>query len=102
MKILEKIANLKYGIQQYIGVILALGSSVIGLMIYAIIVGAIRDTQTVNSLPWNIANSGLALFSGVTTQFGTIGSVSGVLLLAAVVFGFGFGGYMLYQKATGK
>ena len=87
-----------HGVTQYIGIAIALGSSVVGLMLYAIIVQAVRNTQTAGTLAWNIANSGLALFTGVTSQFSTIGSLVGVLILAGVVFAAGFGGYQVYNK----
>ena len=90
------------GVLQYMEVAMALGFSVVGLMIYAIIVGAVRDTQTKGGLAYNIANSGLNLFSGITSQFSTIGTLTGVLILAGVVLGAGIGGYALYNKASGK
>ena len=90
------------GITQYIGIIMALGMSVIGLVVYALVIQAFRDSQAKSTLAYNIANSGLSLFSGVTGQFSTIGTIAGVLLLAAVVFAFGIGGYALYNKTHGQ
>ena len=90
--------NFKRGITQLVGIVVGLGASVIGIALYAIVVTAFRDTQTAESLAWTISNAGLALFSGVTSQFGTIGTISGVLMLAGVMALFGVGGYALYNK----
>lgn len=88
----------KNGIEQYIAVIVGIGLSTITLMITVIVISAMRDSQPANSMAYNVTNAGLTLFSGVTSQFGTIGTISGVLLLAAIVMGFGMGGYMLYRR----
>jgi len=94
--------NTKKGINAVIMVIATLGLATITIAIYAIIVQAFRNSQTTNSLAWNITNSGLGLFTGLTGQFSTIGQVSGVLVLFAVMALFGIGGYMAYQNMGGK
>jgi len=55
-----------------------------------------------HTLAYNISNSGLGLFTGLTGQFSTIGQVSGVLVLFAVMALFGIGGYMAFQGMNKK
>jgi len=88
----------KNGVIQYMGVVMGLATSVIGIAVVAIVLGAFGSTQTAGSLPYNITIAGLNLISGIVSQFQTIGTVTGVLLLAAVVAMFGFGGWYAYQK----
>lgn len=90
--------KLKKGLQQYLNIPLGLGIGTISMMIMVIVITAFRDSQTASTLAWNITNAALNLFSGVVSQFTTIGTIIGVLLLAAVVFAFGYGGYMVYNK----
>lgn len=93
--------NMKKGVNAIITVIATLGLATISIAVYAIVVSAFRDSQVAGSLPYNITNDGLNLFSGLTSQFSTIGTVSGVLLLVAVMALFGIGGYMAYQGMAG-
>jgi len=113
--------NAKKGINAVIMIIATLGLATITIAIYAIIVQAFRNSQggialcglnstgglanpayTHCGLAYNISNAGLGLFTGLTGQFSTIGQVSGVLVLFAVMALFGIGGYMAYQNMGGK
>ena len=106
--------NAKKGINAVIMVIATLGLATITIAIYAIIVQAFRNSQVTNTggcnatsvvkcgYAYNISNAGLGLFSGLTNQFSTIGQVSGVLVLFAVMALFGIGGYAAYQGMAGQ
>ena len=94
--------NHKKGVNAVIMTIVTLGIATITIAVYAIVIGAFRDTQTSGTLPYNVTNAGLTLFSGLTSQFSTIGNISGVLLLVAVMALFGVGAYMGYQQVSGS
>lgn len=64
---------------------LSLGLLVIMSSIVALIVGAVQDTQTVDSVEYNISNSGLGLFTNFSDQFGTIGIVAGAGLIIGLL-----------------
>ena len=80
------------GIDKWVAGFLSLG---IFTAIAAIVVGAVRDTQTTDSTAYNASNNALSAVSNVTTQFATAGTLVGlgILALAAIVivgyFGFG-------------
>ena len=80
------------GIDKWVAGFLSLG---IFASIAAIVVGAVRDTQTTDSVSYNASNNALSAVSNVTTQFATAGTLVGlgILALAAIVivgyFGFG-------------
>ena len=82
------------GVDKWVAGFLSLG---IFAAIAAIVVGAVRDTQTVDSGAYNASNNALTAVGNVTTQFGTAGTLVGlgILALAAIVivgyFGFGKG-----------
>jgi len=81
------------GIDKWVAGFLSLG---IFASIAAIVVGAVRDTQTTDSVSYNASNNALSAVSNVTTQFATAGTLVGlgILALAAIVIVgyFGFGG----------
>jgi len=94
----------------WIGVGMGLGVGVVMLAVIAIVNAAFQDTQvtgvagcnTTNTtgcgVAFNITGNGQTFLSNFTGQFGTIGTVAGVLLLFGLVIASGLGGYYLYNK----
>jgi hypothetical protein len=77
----------------------ALAISVVSFVVLAIMLGALRDSQTANSLPYNISQNGLTFLSNVTGQLGTAGTILGVSLLLVIIAGIGFAGYSVYKSS---
>jgi hypothetical protein len=69
------------------------GVSVIFLGVMAIVKQAFRDTQETTDVAYTILNDSLNLFSGLTGQFATVGTIAGTLFLLVVLALVGFWGY---------
>lgn len=69
------------------------GVSMIFLGVMAIVLTAFRDTQTSTDVAYVILNDSLNLFSGLTSQFSTVGTIAGTLFLLVVLALVGFWGY---------
>lgn len=65
--------------------------------IYVIVLAALKDTTT-DADALSVIGNTTTLFKNFTLQFGTIGTVAGVLLLVVLIALVGVGGYMLYQR----
>jgi len=53
----------------------------------AIVLGDFQNTQTANSIPFNITGDGLSGLSNMSAQFGTVGTVAIAAVLIALVVG---------------
>lgn len=80
------------------GIAMAVGGGVLGIAVLAIVLQAFRDSQTVNSSAYNITQGGLSFLTNATEQFGTAGTILGVMLIVAIVGIFGFLGYQQLGK----
>ncbi len=82
---------------------IGLAGAVIIFAVYSIVLAALKTSQNggnasiVNNATTIITNNQNFLVN-LTNQFGTIGTVGGVLLLLGLVLGTIGGGYMLYQN----
>lgn len=85
------------GVNQWIGVGMAVGVGVILLGVLAIVLSAFKDATT-DANATSVINSGLTFLENFSSQFGTIGTIAGVLLLFGLVVASGLGGYYLYQR----
>ena len=72
------------GVDKWVAGFLSLG---IFAAIAAIVIGAVRDTQTASSAAYNASNNALTAVGNLTTQFGTAGTLVGlgILALAAIM-----------------
>ena len=72
------------GVDKWVAGFLSLG---IFAAIAAIVIGAVRDTQTAQSAAYNASNNALTAVGNLTAQFGTAGTLVGlgILALAAIV-----------------
>jgi len=72
------------GVDKWVAGFLSLG---IFAAIAAIVIGAVRDTQTTSSAAYNASNNALTAVGNLTAQFGTAGTLVGlgILALAAIV-----------------
>ena len=77
----------------YINWFAVAGVAVIFLGVMAIVIQAFRDTQEETDTAYVILNDSLQLFSGLTGQFGTVGTIAGTLFLLVVLALVGFWGY---------
>lgn len=80
------------------GIALAVAGSVIAIAVTAIVLQAFRDSQTANTSAYNISNGGLTFLLNATNQFGTAGTILGVMLIVFIVGAFGFLGYQALSK----
>ena len=84
-------------VNSWIGIGMGLGVGVILLGVLAIVLAAFNDATTDGNATAIIGN-GQTFLNNFTTQFGTIGTVAGVLLLFGLVIASGLGGYYMYNK----
>lgn len=81
-------------------VLFIIGFFAVGFLgaVYVIILGALYGSTT-NGDAQTVINNTLDLFSNFTTQFGTIGTVGGVLILLVLLAAAGIGAYAVYQRS---
>lgn len=72
------------------------GVGVIGA-VFVIVLAALQGSTT-NADAITVINQTITLFTNFSAQFGTIGTVAGVLLLVVLIGAAGIGGYMVYNK----
>lgn len=84
-------------VNSWIGIGMGLGVGVILLGVLAIVLAAFSDATTDANATVIIGN-GQTFLSNFTGQFGTIGTVAGVLLLFGLVIASGLGGYYMYNR----
>jgi len=87
-------------INSWIGPAMGIGIGVILVGVLAIVLSAFKDATNDSTAQTTISN-GQTFLSNLTGQFGTIGTVAGVLILFGLVITSGLGGYYLYQRARG-
>lgn len=75
------------------GIALGIAAGVIGLGVMAIVLGAFSDSQPNGSDAQAIIDGGLTFLLNATAQFGTAGTILGVMLIVAIVAAFGFYAY---------
>lgn len=82
----------------WLNLVLGLGIGVVSIVVIAIMLGALQDSQTASSLPYNITGQGLTFLDNTSAQLGTAGTIVGVSLLLLIIGAIGFGGYAMYRK----
>ena len=80
--------------QQIFGGIFVVAGGVMVVAVIVIMLAAFQGTQTVDSLESNIIGRGLTFADNATNQFGTAGTILGVLFLLGVL---GLGGLGIVQ-----
>jgi uncharacterized membrane protein len=80
-------------------ILVVLGFFGVGLIgaIYVIVLAALGDSTT-NVEAEGVINNTIDLFTNFSSQFGTVGTVAGVLLLLVILAAAGIGGYMAWQR----
>lgn len=82
----------------WLTLVLGLGIGVVSIVVLAIMLGALKDSQTANSLPANITADGLSFVENTAQQLPTAGTILGVSLLLVIIAAIGFGGYSAYKR----
>jgi len=81
------------GLDKWVGGFIGLG---IFASVGAVVVAAVRDTQTSGTTAYNASDAALSGIGNLTTQFGSAGTIAGIaaiVLAAVLILGyFGFGG----------
>lgn len=67
------------------GIILTMGVTAVIGVVLAILINSLRTTQVENSSAWNVSNESLDFFNNLTSQFGLLGTVIGLVLVVSVV-----------------
>lgn len=84
----------------WLNLVLGLGIGVVSVVVVAIMLGALQESQTANSLPANITGQGLSFLDNVSKQLPTAGTIAGVALLLLIIGAIGFGAYYGYKKMS--
>ncbi len=99
-----KLMKNKKGQAMNVGTVAAIGiglaTAAIVFAVYSIVLAAF-NSSTSDANATAIITNGQNFMVNLTTQFGTIGTVGGVLLLLGLVLGTIGGGYMMYQRYRG-
>lgn len=84
------------GLLGWIGLFLAI--TIFG-GVSAVVAGAVRDTQAVNSYAYNASNNGLVAIVNFTAQLGSAGTIAGLaVLVAAAVMILGYFGWRQFGQ----
>lgn len=84
----------------WLNLVLGLGIGVVSVVVVAIMLGALQDSQVAGSLPANITGQGLSFLDNVSKQLPTAGTIAGVALLLLIIGAIGFGAYYGYKKMS--
>lgn len=79
----------KKGMAGFSGFAVELGILVITVAIIGVVVVSVRDTQTQNSIGWNISNNGASGVTQLSTFFVVIGIVGAAVVVLSLLRGFG-------------
>lgn len=82
----------------WVNVLLGFGIGIISVAILAIVISALKGTQTVGTVSYSILNNTETFMLNSTNQLGTSGTVLGIMALVVIV---GIFGFMGYQKIGG-
>lgn len=80
-------------LDNYINIFVGAGLSLLFLTVIVIVISAFQDTQANTSAAYGVLNNTLGMFTNLTAQFTTIGTVGGVLALLVILSLVGVWGY---------
>lgn len=69
------------------------GIALISVAILAVVISALKGTQTAGTVAYNVLNNTETFMLNATGQLGTAGTVLGIMALVVIVGVFGFLGY---------
>jgi len=73
---------------------IVMGVLIIVVAVMALVVSNVRDTQTANSLGYNVAQNGLTGFNNISGQFGLLGTI----VIFSVVIGLVIAGFVVFAR----
>lgn len=82
----------------WVSVASGFGVALISLAIIAVVISALKGTQTVGTVAYTILNNSETFLLNATGQLGTAGTVLGIMALVVIVAYFGFMGYQKYKN----
>lgn len=80
------------------GVATGFAIALVSLAIIAVVISALKGTQTAGTVAYNVLNNTETFMLNATSQLGTAGTVLGIMALVAIVAVFGFLGYQKYKE----
>ncbi len=78
---------------RYLTMFATAGIALVLLGTVVMVLEAFKDASTSGSIAEKVINQSLQLFTGLTSQFSTVGSIAGILFLLVILGLVGFWGY---------